>query len=203
MPFNSLTTASTEDWRRIMAEERTMPYGARAAGLLLTMLKEQRDDDCFGVPINTYQHCLQTATRTANAGELPELIVCSLFHDAAEKMAPFAHGAVIADILAPFVSERNEWLLRHHPVFQQYHFVERPGMDRHARDAFRDSPHFAYAANYCEIYDQNSFDPDFATLSLAHFEPIVESYFSGFNALDSLRIARQRPISQLTPASGV
>jgi predicted HD phosphohydrolase len=189
MPFTSLATASPEDWRRIMAEERTMPYGTRAAGLLMMMLKQQRDDDAFGLPVNTYQHCLQTATCVANAGESPELIVCSLFHDVPEKMAPFSHGAVIADILAPFISERNEWMLRHHPAFQQYHFVERPGLNRDARDAFRGSPHFTYAARYCEIYDQNSFDPGFAALPLAHFEAIVETYFRRFDSLDSLRIA--------------
>jgi predicted HD phosphohydrolase len=154
----------------------------------MLLLKQQRNDDCFGVPINGYQHCLQTTTRVLEAGESEELIICSLFHDVVEKMAPFSHGAVIADILRPFISERNEWLLRYHPVFQQYHFLEHPGIDRHAREAFRGSPHFDYTARYCEIYDQNSFDPDFPTLPLAHFEPIVETFFSRFDGIDSLRL---------------
>jgi predicted HD phosphohydrolase len=95
---------------------------------------------------------------------------------------------VIADILQPFISERNEWMLRHHPVFQQYHFLEHPSIDRHAREAFRGSPHFDYTARYCEIYDQNSFDPDFPTLPLEHFEPIVEAFFSRFDGIESLRL---------------
>ena len=188
MPFTSLTTASAEDWQRIMDQERTMPYGRHVSSLLMLLLRQQRDDECFGVPINCYRHCLQTATRVLNAGESQELIVCSLFHDAPEKMAPFSHGAVIADILKPFISERNEWMLRHHPVFQQYHFAERPGIDRHAREVFRGSPHFAYTAAYCETYDENSFDPGFPTLPLEHFEPIVEAYFDRYNSLESLRI---------------
>jgi predicted HD phosphohydrolase len=188
MPFTSLNAATAEDWQRIMGQERTMPYGRHVSGLLMMLLKEQRDDGCFGVPINCYQHCLQTATRVLNAGGSQELIVCSLFHDAAEKMAPFSHGAVIADILRPFISVPNEWMLRHHPAFQQYHFVERRGIDRYARDAFRGSPHFGYTADYCETYDQNSFDPDFPTLPLERFEPVVDVYFSRFNTLDSLRL---------------
>ena len=188
MAFTSLTTATAEDWQRVMAEERAMPYGRRVCEHLMLLLRQQRNDDCFGVPINGYQHCLQTTTRVLEAGESEELIICSLFHDVVEKMAPFSHGAVIADILRPFISERNEWLLRYHPVFQQYHFLEHPGIDRHAREAFRGSPHFDYTARYCEIYDQNSFDPDFPTLPLAHFEPIVETFFSRFDGIDSLRL---------------
>ncbi len=103
-------------------------------------------------------------------------------------MAPFSHGTVIADILKPFVSMCSEWMPRRQPVFQQYHFVERPGRDRNAREALRGSPHFAHMVNYCEVCAENSFDPGFPTLPLEHFEPIVESYFDRFNALDSLRL---------------
>ena len=109
-------------------------------------------------------------------------------------MAPFFHGAVIADILQPFISERNEWMLRHHPAFQQYHFLQHPSADRHAREAFRGSPHFDYTARYCELYDQNSFDPDFPTLPLEHFEPIVAAFFSRFDGIElppASRIARK------------
>jgi hypothetical protein len=60
MAFTSLTTATAEDWQRVMAEERAMPYGRRVCEHLMLLLKQQRDDDCFGVPINGYQHCLQT-----------------------------------------------------------------------------------------------------------------------------------------------
>jgi predicted HD phosphohydrolase len=188
MPFNSLATATLEDWRRVMAEEQTMPYGRRVSELLMLLLRQQQEDENFGMPINTYRHCLQTATRVLNAGGDEELIVVSLFHDVPEKMAAFSHGAVIADILKPFVGERNEWMLRHHPVFQQYHFVQHPGIDHQARETYRGLPHFAYTAAYCETYDQNSFDPDFPTLPLERFEPIVEAYFSRFNSLASLRV---------------
>ena len=137
MAFTSLTTATAADWQRVMAEEAAIPHARHVQDLLLLLLKQQRDDDCFGVPINGYQHCLQTTTRVLRAGESEELIVCSLFHDVAERMAPFSHGPVIADILQPFISERNEWMLRHHDAFKQKHFIEQPSIDRHAREHFR------------------------------------------------------------------
>ena len=185
--FVSLETASPQDWRRIMAEEQAIPYGRRAASLLLMLMREQRGDPDFGVPINTYRHGLQTATRVMQAGESGELIVAALFHDVMEKMAALSHGAAIAEIMAPFVSERTEWMLRHHPVFQLYHFKERPGNDREARAMYRTSPHFGFTAHFCATYDQNSFDPDFAEEPLDRFEPIVGAYFDRFNSLDSLR----------------
>ena len=181
MPFTSLTTATADDWRNVITRERTMPYGKRASELLMLMLRQQEHDETFGMPINTYRHCLQTATRVLNAGKDEELIVISLFHDVPEKMAAHDHGTVIADILKPFISEQNEWMLRHHPLFQQYHFAEHPTIDRNARDALRGSPHFAYSAGYCAAYDENSFDPDFPTLPLERFEPIVEGYFARFD----------------------
>jgi predicted HD phosphohydrolase len=188
MSFTSLATATPENWRHIIAEEGAMPYGRRVSEGLMLLLRQQENDGCFGMPVNTYRHCLQTATRVLNAGGSNELVVCSLFHDVPEKLAPFAHGAAIADMLKPYISEQNEWMLRHHPVFQQYHFAHHPTIDRHAREALRGSPYFAYAADYCATYDENSFDPDFPTLPIERFEPIVEAYFSRFNSLKSLRL---------------
>jgi len=188
MAFTSLIAATAEDWQHVISEEAAIPHARHVRELLLMLLKQQRDDRCFGVPINGYQHCLQTTTRVLEAGESEELIVCSLFHDVGEKMAPFSHGAVIADILQPFISERNEWMLRYHPVFQQYHFFQHPSADRHAREAFRGSLHFDFTARYCELYDQNSFDPDYPSLPLEHFEPIVAAFFSRFDGIESLRL---------------
>jgi predicted HD phosphohydrolase len=189
-PFTSLETASPQDWQRIMAEEQTIPYGRRAASLLLMLMREQQGDADFGLPINTYRHGLQTATRVMRAGENEELIVAALFHDVMEKMAALSHGAAVAEIMGPFVSERTEWMLRHHPVFQLYHFKERPGNDREAREMYRASPHFEFTAHFCATYDENSFDPGFVEEPLERFEPIVDAYFNRFNSLTSLRAPR-------------
>ncbi len=185
--FVSLESATGKDWSEIVAREAAVHYGRRIEALLWRMLEEQRDDDDLGAPINVYRHSLQTASRAKAAGEPPELVVAALFHDAAEKLAPLAHGSVIADILGPFVGEATEWILRHHPVFQLHHFARHPAADRDAREAFAGAPHFAAAARFCAAYDQLAFHPVYPALPLEAFKPLVQSYFDSFDRLDRLR----------------
>lgn len=46
------------------------------------------------------------------------------------------------------------------------------------RDRFRDHPWFRDCAEFCEKYDQNSFDPGYDTLPLETFEPALRSVFA-------------------------
>jgi predicted hydrolase (HD superfamily) len=48
--------------------------------------------------------------------------VVALLHDMADRIAPHSHGQVAADILGPYVSERNRWVVETHPVFQGYYY---------------------------------------------------------------------------------
>ena len=41
------------------------------------------------------------------------------------------------------------------------------------RDRFRDHEWYAYTLGFCDTYDQNSFDPEYDTLPLETFEPMV------------------------------
>ena len=52
------------------------------------------------------------------------------------------------------------------------------GDNRHARDAFKDHPWYDDCAYFCEHYDQASFDRDYDTLPLEHFEPMVRRIFA-------------------------
>jgi predicted HD phosphohydrolase len=45
------------------------------------------------------------------------------------------------------------------------------------RDRYRDHPYWRDCAEFCAKYDQNCFDPDFDTLPLSHFEPLVHDLF--------------------------
>ena len=45
------------------------------------------------------------------------------------------------------------------------------------RDQFRDHQWFGDCAEFCEKYDQNSFDPEYPTESLESFEPAVRAVF--------------------------
>ena len=51
-------------------------------------------------------------------------------------------------------------------------------MSTDARDRFRDSPWYDACCEFCERYDQNCFDPDYDSLPVAQFEPMVRRVFA-------------------------
>jgi predicted HD phosphohydrolase len=131
-----------------------------------------------GTPISTREHCLQTATRALRAGADAELIVAALLHDIGEPLAPHNHAEVAAAILRPFVSESTYWVLTHHALFEGYYYFHHLGRDRNERDRFRTHPDFAKTVDFCEQWDQRSFDPHYDTLSVDAFVPYVRQIFS-------------------------
>ena len=50
--------------------------------------------------------------------------------------------------------------------------------DRNARDKFKDHEHYQATINFCENYDQSSFDPNYKSMSLDEFSPMVKRIFS-------------------------
>jgi predicted HD phosphohydrolase len=132
----------------------------------------------LGYKIDRYQHSLQTATRALRDGADEETVVVALLHDIGDPIAPDNHSEVAAAILRPFVSEDNYWLLKHHGVFQGYYYFDKIGQDRDARARFRDHPCYEKTVMFCERWDQTSFDPDYDTLPLETFEPMVRRLFA-------------------------
>ena len=126
-----------------------------------------------GYKIDRLQHSLQGATRAYRAGEDDEFIVAVLLHDIGDDLAPYSHSELAAAILRPFVSDKLYWIVKHHGVFQMYYYAHHTGGDRNAREAFRDSPWYQDAIDFCQNYDQNCFDPDYDTEALEFFEPIL------------------------------
>jgi predicted HD phosphohydrolase len=131
-----------------------------------------------GMLVDRLTHSLQTATRAERDARDEEYVVCALLHDIGDLLASHNHADLAAAILKPFVSERNLWIVAQHAVFQGYYFWHHVGADRNARDKFRGHPYFDDAAEFCERYDQCSFDPDYDTLPLAHFEPSLRRIFA-------------------------
>jgi len=177
--LRALSDATPEDWTIIVrAEENYRRAHGPGAGLL-GALASIAGGEPIGVPVSLYTHCLQTATRVLNAGLDDELVVVALFHDLPEAFSDNHHGVLAAQLLAPWISERRSWLLTHHVEFQNFHFMGHPTRDRHERDRYRGHPYYEETAHFCEFYDQNSFDPDYPTLPLSAFEPIVKRFFGG------------------------
>ena len=177
--FRALADATAEDWAIIDRVERRQRETRGFGAGLLAVLRGVADGDALGAPVNLYTHCLQTATRVAEAGEDDELIVVALFHDLPEAFSDNHHGLLAAEMLAPWLTPRRRWLLIHHVEFQALHFANHPTRDPNEREKYRGHPDFDETALFCERYDQNSFDPDYPTRPLAAFEPIVRRFFAG------------------------
>jgi predicted HD phosphohydrolase len=131
-----------------------------------------------GYQVTRYEHSLQSATRAWRDGRDEEYVVAALLHDIGDELAPHTHGDMVAAVLRPFVREEVCWMVKYHGLFQMYYYAHYFGEDRHARERYRDHPCYLACADFCELYDQNCFDPAYESLPLEHFAPMVRRVFS-------------------------
>ena len=144
---------------------------------LLKILKQMRGDK-MGYKIDRYTHSLQSATRAERDGANEETIVCTLLHDIGDILAPQNHSQVSASILRPYISAKNFWIIEHHGLFQGYYYFHHLSKDRNFRDKYLNHRYFQSCVDFCHKWDQPSFDPNYDTLPLEHFEPIVRKILS-------------------------
>jgi hypothetical protein len=81
-------------------------------------------------------------------------------------------------MLRPYVSADNHWLVQHHVIFSGYYFFQFVGLDRDAHKALRGHPAYDRTRHFVERWDGPSFDPNYDTLPLDTFEPIVRRLFA-------------------------
>jgi predicted HD phosphohydrolase len=108
-----------------------------------------------------------------------------LLHDIADGLAPLNHDRAAAEILRPYVRPEVCWTIEHHGLFQTYYYGHHYGWDRHARDQFKTNPHNQACLDFCERWDQASFDDGYNSEPLETFAPILEKVFanSGYKIL--------------------
>ncbi len=131
-----------------------------------------------GYPISRLEHSLQSATKALKAGEDEEMIVAALLHDIGDELAPMNHSEYAAAILKPYVSEKTHWIVERHGEFQAYYYAHHLGGDRNKREKYKDHKYYEATIDFCEKYDQGCFDPNYKSLPLEHFEPMVRKIFS-------------------------
>ena len=131
-----------------------------------------------GYKITRLEHSLQTATRAFKNKASEEMIVAALLHDIGDELAPLNHAEYAASILKPYVSEKTCWIVEKHGEFQMYYYAHHLGKDRNLRDIYKNHKYYNDTLEFCENWDQASFDPNFKSLSLKDFEPIVRKVFS-------------------------
>ena len=131
-----------------------------------------------GYQITRLEHSLQTATRALNDQADDEMIVASLLHDIGDELAPLNHSEIAAAVLKPYVTEKTHWIIEKHGEFQMYYYAHHLNGNRNQRDKYKGHKYYQDTVNFCENWDQKSFDPNFKSLSLKEFEPLVKRIFS-------------------------
>lgn len=169
MHFTRMDEGTKEDFELLKeVHERSL---AALPDLLYKLLDDVGNDDFYN--ISRKEHCLQSATRALRDNRDEEYILVTLFHDICEALGPFNHGEVIASILRPFITRNNYWMLANHGLFQTYYYGKFLGLDPDARDQYKTDPAYEQTVEFCEKYDQLSFDPDYKSESLSTFDPMV------------------------------
>ena len=170
--FKTFEESTAEDWALISPQLNiTQSYVPERVISLLRALKT----DHGGFPVDRLEHSLQTATRAERDGRDEEYVLCALLHDIGDTLAPFNHPSIAADILKPFVSPANHWMVEKHGIFQGYYFWQHIGLDRNTREQYRGTEFFDYTEEFCAKYDQTAFDADYRSEPLEHFEPLVRA----------------------------
>lgn len=168
--FTAMTEGTEADWQAIVRAGQAHRGGHvdRILGHLKLL-----DNDYGGFNVDRLEHSLQTATRAFRAGQDEEYVVCALLHDIGDILLPASHAELGAAILKPYISEQNHWMLEKHGIFQGYYFFHHLGLDRDMREEWRGHPWFEYTAQFCHLYDQNSFDPAYDSMPLEAFVPMM------------------------------
>lgn len=165
------------DWQQLNAQ-RAPYYAEQQAKQALRLLTASAEDPSFGYLVNNFRHCVQSATLALQDGRDEEYVVMALLHDIGFVACPKTHGQFSAQLLAPYVSAENVWLLERHMYFQAIHCRELEGTDRFVRERWRGHPAFAATAEFVAKYDQNTVSPNLPEAPVSVFEPMVQRIFA-------------------------
>ena len=173
--FTAMKDGDKEDYDFLSVHE--VEYAKGTAERLLKALV-QLDESLSGYQITRLGHSLQSATRAWRDGADTDWVVSALLHDVGDIFAPCNHDEYAAAILKPFVREQCTWVVKMHGDFQLLYFGEHVGADPMKRDRHKGHIYFDDCAEFCERWDQSSFDPGYDSKPLSFFEPMVHEVFA-------------------------
>ena len=58
------------------------------------------------------------------------------------------------------------------------YYGEHVGSNPHKREKYKEHIYFQDCSNFCELWDQKSFDPNYDTKSIGFFAPMVREVFA-------------------------
>src|SRR5579884_2293281 len=173
--FRRMDESTAEQWAQIGQE--TFAHQGRVADTVLQMLQGLAAIT-DGFAVDQLTHSLQTATRAEEAGADDQMVVAALCHDIGKYVSVANHPRIAAEILRPYVRDEVFHVILTHQDFQGRHYYHHFGGDPDAREQYRDEPWFAMGERFADDWDQTSFDPDYPTKPLSHFEPLVRQVFT-------------------------
>ena len=192
--FIRMKDGTAEEYAFLQRQEAA--FAAGTAERVLAGLRAL-ENSMGGYRVSRLGHSLQSAARAERDSADIDWIVCALLHDIGDALAPHNHSQLAAAIVEPFVREECSWVVRHHGAFQMIYYGHHIGLDPEARERYCGNTNYRACVAFCERWDQASFDPDYETPPLEHFEPMVREVFAR-DAWDPAVICKgvERPLSR-------
>ena len=173
--FTEMKSGSKEDY--LFLDKLEKKYASEVADRIIKFLKRY-EETLEGYQVSRLEHSLQAATRALKDNANDEMIVATLLHDMGDELAPLNHSEYAAAVLKPYVSKKTHWIMLKHGEFQMYYYAHHLGADRNLRDKYKDHKYYDDCVNFCERWDQSSFNPNYKSLKLKDFEPLIRKIFS-------------------------
>lgn len=173
--FTRMADGTPEDYAFLAGFERR-----HIAGLpdrILAAL-EALDHSIEGYKVTRLTHSLQSATRAEADGADKEMIVAALTHDLGDDLAPENHSQLAAAIIRPYVRPEVTWVVEMHGLVQMAYYAPQLGLDGDGHLKYADHEWYGSCLRFCRDWDQESFDPDYPTKPLSHFEPLIRKIFT-------------------------
>jgi Predicted HD phosphohydrolase len=160
----------------LLLQQMEEEYVSDTSDRIIKVLKNL-DSSFGGYKVSRLEHSLQAASRAWRDEANEEMIVATLLHDIGDEIAPLNHSELAASVLKPFVSEKTRWVIEKHGLFQTYYYNHHYGKDRNLRDKYKGHEFYEDTINFCHKWDQSSFDPNYNTIPLNDFLPLVRRIF--------------------------
>ena len=173
--FTAMKDGSKEDY--LLLDKHEQAYIQGTADRIIKFMSGL-NSTLEGYQVSRLEHSLQTATRALKDKASDEMVVAALLHDIGDELAPLNHSEYAAAVLKPYVSEKTHWIVEKHGEFQMYYYAHHLGGNKNQREKYKGHKYYQDTVNFCENWDQKSFDPNYKSLTLKEFEPLVKKIFS-------------------------
>ena len=173
--FTEMKDGSKEDY--LLLEKHEKEYIQGTADRIIKFMGGL-NSTLEGYQVSRLEHSLQTATRALKDKADDEMVVAALLHDIGDELAPLNHSEYAAAVLKSYVSEKTHWIIEKHGEFQMYYYAHHLGGNKNQREKYKNHKYYQDTLDFCENWDQKSFDPNYKSLALKEFEPLVKKIFS-------------------------